>query len=147
MSKDKLPSLNSLIGSNDIVGNIETVYISYGKMTIDPKKDIPLFPPDPNYCGLEPITTGPNDPWWKRKVCQTHDKAYQKLKDNEWRVFGRFALDIGKGMLDGAIMLITGIPYLLIGGLGGVVRYQQLKRRRKLKEQNDNLPPDLGDNI
>ena len=109
-----------------------------GKMTIDPRKDIPLIPPDPDYCGLGSANTGPHDPWYRR-ACVPHDLAYEQLTQGEWPVFGTFAKNIAKGMLDGAWMLLTGPLYLLIGGFGGVIRYQQLKRRQNLKDENENL--------
>lgn len=33
---------------------------------------------DEGYCGLAPLETGPNDPWWKI-ACQPHDMAVDKL--------------------------------------------------------------------
>lgn len=102
---------------------------------------------DKNFCGLGKFNTGKNDAWWKRGVCQAHDLHFTKLDKGEWATFGEFAKGIGRGMLEGAWMLLTGPVYLAIGGFLGVIRQQQLKKRRQLKEQNENLPPDLGDSL
>lgn len=98
------------------------------------------------YCGIEPIVTGPLDPWWKR-ACVPHDKAMQAYIDGHptegpYQTFGKFTKNIGVGMLQGAYMLLTGIPYLLIGGVLGLFRNQQLANRLHPKEDDDVLGDD-----
>lgn len=101
---------------------------------------------DPDYCGLGKANTGPLDPWWKR-ACIPHDKAMQAYIDGHptegpYQTFGKFTKNIGVGMLQGAYMLLTGIPYWLIGGFGGLFRNQQLANRLKPHEEDDDV---LGD--
>lgn len=115
-----------------------------GQMTINPKKDIPLIPPDLDFCGLGEANTGPNDPWYKRGVCQAHDEHFTKLDKGEYATFGEFAKGIVRGMAEGAYMLVSGIPYLLIGGILGIFRQQQLENRAKNTEGDDDV---LGDDV
>ena len=106
--------------------------------------------PDPDYCGLGEANTGPNDPWWKR-ACIPHDTAYQALIEKKadagpYRVFGTFTKNIAVGMAQGAFMLLTGPLYWLIGGVGGIFRYQQLENRANPKDSQgeDDV---LGDDV
>ncbi len=84
----------------------------------------PIDPNDPGYCGIAPIETGPNDPWW-RIACKPHDDAHNELKagllqGSYMKVFGRFALNIAKGMAQGAFLVASGPIYLVVGGIGGL---------------------------
>lgn len=103
---------------------------------------------DPNFCGLDfnpsgpNLTTGPDDPWWKR-ACVPHDQAFEALKQSEWSVFGTFTKNIAIGMAQGAFMLLTGPLYWIVGGIGGIFRYQQLENRNNPKPPNDSLGDDI----
>lgn len=97
---------------------------------------------DPDYCGLGKANTGPLDPWWKRGVCPAHDEHFTKLDKGEYATFAEFAGSIGRGMAEGAWMLLTGVPYLLIGGVLGIFRQQQLANRLSPKPPEDNLGDD-----
>ena len=87
------------------------------------------------YAGLEGIfQTGKGDPFWR--AAKLHDKAFSRAKlgyqdstaDN-LETLKNFTIDIGTGMLTGAYMLIAGIPYILIGGVGGFIKQQITKKK------------------
>lgn len=85
---------------------------------------------DKYYCGLEPWETGEQDPYWRDGVCQQHDKRFIEGKKSTWVVTRDFVTGATKTMLRGA-WAVAGYPwYLLIGGLGGAVKYA-LKRGKK----------------
>ena len=95
-------------------------------------KDTKLFPiDDPGFCGMAPLQTGKWDPFWK-SACQNHDKAYNSLKlglnngDGGLEVFGQFVSNIGLEMAKGAYAVVAGPFYILIGGVGGLLRWFQL---------------------
>lgn len=102
---------------------------------------------DPGYCGIYPFETGDGDPFHKI-ACARHDTSFQKMllgyqdstQDN-LKVFGTFVKDIGTGMYDGlkgdygvvggAYVTLMGLPYILIGGIGGMARWASLSIVRK----------------
>ena len=91
--------------------------------------------PDPGYCGLDPLTTGPKDPFWKSS-CQPHDAAFQAIIDGDGNIkplptFVKFASALTKTMIKAPSLWTVGLylPYLVIGGLGGIVRQQELLNR------------------
>lgn len=86
---------------------------------------------DPAYCGLDPVTTGPWDPFWKR-TCKPHDTAFAALKtgykgNSPFKVFGSFVGSTLETMAQGAYALAAGPAYILIGGVGGLLRWAQIK--------------------
>lgn len=94
-------------------------------------------PIDPDYCGLGRLNTGPYDPFWK-KACVPHDEAFDKLKgdlkdpnEENLKAFGNFAANVGIGMLQGVFMAGMGIPYILVGGLGGLLRWRYLQSEKE----------------
>jgi len=118
------------------------------KLTLEKYRNITT---DPNYCGLGEANTGPNDPWYKfSPLCKQHDPHYQKLIDRKgddgaWLTFGEFAKNIVVGMAQGARMVLTGPIYLIIGGIGGLFRFQQLERQNGYVEEKDDDV--LGDDV
>lgn len=87
---------------------------------------------DHGYCGLDPIETGRWDPFWKT-ACAPHDKAFNLMKlgysastAGNFGVFSEFAKNIGATMLQGAYAVTMGIPYLVVGGIGGLFRWWQV---------------------
>lgn len=96
-----------------------------------------IYPPilwDPGFAGIEPLETGKGDPFWN--AAKSHDAAFSKMKlgyqnseKDNLKTFGNFVVDIGTGMLTGAYMLGMGIPYILVGGIGGMIRWAWLKNK------------------
>lgn len=91
---------------------------------------------DEGFCGIEPFATGKGDPL--KAACKSHDAAFIRAKlghplpgENTLTVFGDFAIDVGTIMLQSTYSLLAGIPYILVGGLLGMIRYNQLKRKSK----------------
>lgn len=87
---------------------------------------------DPDYCGLDPFTTGPTDPFWK-EACVPHDQADQAIMDGKptetpLQSFRKFVVNLTKVTLKRpSVRTIAGWPlYVLIGGFGGILRQQQL---------------------
>lgn len=104
---------------------------------------------DPGYCGLAPLETGPNDPWWKR-ACKPHDEAHNALKaglleGSYMRPFGRFLLDIGKGMLQGAFLVVSGPVYAIVGGVGGLFLAGQ--EERDINRPKPWMPPHEDEDV
>lgn len=91
---------------------------------------------DPGYCGLDPLTTGPNDPWWKI-ACQPHDAAFDKLiatgQGSDAGTFLTFTGNIIDGMAKGLYMLISGPIYWTVGGIGGLFRWSMVVPKDKIK--------------
>lgn len=82
---------------------------------------------DKYYCGLEPLETGEQDPYWRDGVCKQHDERFIKHSRSTWIVTRDFAIGATKTMLRG-LWAVVGYPaYLLIGGLGGAIRYATKK--------------------
>ncbi len=87
------------------------------------------FSSDPGFCGVAPGETGKGDPFWKI-ACVPHDLAFDKMKvgyedstKDNLKTFGTFVADIGTGMLQGAYMVALGVPYIVVGGIGGMLRW------------------------
>lgn len=79
---------------------------------------------DPGYCGLDPLVTGPNDPFYQSGACPEHDADFDKLKAEKEYTPG----SITKTALKWA-WAVLGTPfYLIIGGIGGMIRGNQLAR-------------------
>lgn len=80
---------------------------------------------DPGYCGIGKLESGKRDPWWKI-ACRPHDLSHDELKagllkGSYMKVFGKFALNIAKGMAQGAFLVASGPFYLAFGGIGGLL--------------------------
>lgn len=89
---------------------------------------------DPGYCGITPLTTNNQDPFWKR-ACQPHDLAFDQMKlgydaatKGNFGTFLSFAKEVGIVMAMGLFQVGAGIPYILVGGLGGMARWWWLDR-------------------
>ena len=79
---------------------------------------------DKGYCGLEPLETGEQDPYWRDGVCKQHDERFIKRNKSTWVVTRDFVTGATKTMLRGA-WAVVGYPfYVLIGGIGGAIRYK-----------------------
>lgn len=88
---------------------------------------------DKDFCGLYPFETGKWDPFWE-KSCKPHDIAFERLKhgyqnpeDSNLKVFTDFTGSALETMAQGAYAVSMGIPYIVIGGLLGMVRWLQLE--------------------
>jgi len=88
---------------------------------------------DPGYCGIG-IETGEQDPFWIGKVCPDHDAAFNQLKakmrtDNGLAVTRQFMID-STGVFLRSLYGVAAFPfYLVFGGIGGLLRWSQLKRQ------------------
>ena len=85
---------------------------------------------DKGYCGLG-VETGKEDPYWKG-ACRSHDEAFNELKanmrhDNGLNVTGRFLRDSTSVFLKSIYGVVAFPVYLLVGGLGGLIRWQTLR--------------------
>jgi len=79
---------------------------------------------DKGYCGLSPLETGEQDPYWRDGVCKQHDERFIKRNKSTWVVTRDFVTGATKTMLRGA-WAVVGYPfYVLIGGIGGAIRYK-----------------------
>lgn len=94
-----------------------------------------MKPKDKDYCGLGDLNTGPNDPYW-RPACRPHDKAFQAVIDGDGSIkplptFIKFVGALTQTVIKAPSLWTVGlfIPYLVIGGLGGIVRQQELLNR------------------
>ena len=90
---------------------------------------------DPGYCGLDPLTTGPEDPFWRDGVCQSHDKEYEELKvgnpdQSNWVTQRNLATGILGTMARGVYSIVAGPVYLVVGVLGGAARWAYLSRKK-----------------
>lgn len=90
---------------------------------------------DQNYCGLGKLNTGPKDPYWK-EACVPHDEADQAIIDGKptetpLQSFRKFVSGCTKvAVTKPSLWTISAyLPFLLIGGIGGVLRQQQLLNR------------------
>ncbi len=103
----------------------------------------PAPPTDPGYCGITPFVTGKYDPWWKI-WCVKHDNKFNQMaagtyEGSGFKVAAESVVEIAQGMVAGAYLLVSGIPYLLVGGiLGGLTRWGYLER------QTNRAKPYLG---
>jgi hypothetical protein len=89
---------------------------------------------DPGHCGLPPIETGEWDPFWPE--CAKHDEEYIKLKEGKetksnLETQTDFAAGVFVTMAQGAYALLAGPAYILIGSLGGALRWLQIKANRE----------------
>jgi len=90
---------------------------------------------DPGYCGLAPLETGKWDPFWQI-ACKRHDRAFDKLKAGNpdktgLQVTGEFMGDVIAGAAEGLYAVVTAPIYLLVGGLGGLVRWNSISMKKK----------------
>ena len=86
------------------------------------------------YCGLDPILTGENDPFYQSGACQRHDKNMVQKVLNPVSIAARFTIDVlntavintGKAVYSVALAPF----YILIGGGGGLIRdiYKRWKK-------------------
>jgi hypothetical protein len=84
---------------------------------------------DPGYCGLAPFETGSWDPFYRDGECTKHDRAFneKKLGDSsapsDAEVTGDFLSGVAGTFLRGAYAVTFALPYAVIGGIGGAIRY------------------------
>lgn len=89
----------------------------------------PVVAADPGYCGLAPAETGPWDPYWRDGDCPDHDKGFDKKIDGDkdaptdLEVTQKFIEGSTGTMLRGVYAVLGYVPYVLIGGIGGAIRY------------------------
>lgn len=107
--------------------------------------------PKEDYCGIVPLTTGKWDPYYKAFVCQAHDKNFQAMKDNLpndgiAKTTGNFVVGALGVAAQGLYSVVTLPLYLLIGGIGGVLRWGQLRQEQITKDAGSPGDDDvLGD--
>lgn len=126
--KASMPWLNHIILGHPLPENYD------GPRPITKKFFEPYFAKlkeDPDYCGLEPFTTGPWDLYWKR-FCAPHDKAFQALKDKHpeagnLKTAALGMLAIGQVVGLSALAIVTAPLYAVIGVLGGMGRWKQIE--------------------
>lgn len=90
---------------------------------------------DNGYCGLEPFETGDWDPFHKR-ACKPHDQAFNRLQagyasstEGNLGTFANFSKAVLITMAESAYALLAGIPYIIVGGVGGIVRWRSLENK------------------
>lgn len=90
---------------------------------------------DKGYCGLEPLETGKHDPFWK-DACKPHDVWFNRLKagkltsgvdDGILATTGKFVASTALVAVKGAYAVAAAPIYIVIGGLGGMLRWAQIK--------------------
>jgi len=79
---------------------------------------------DKYYCGLSPLETGEQDPYWRDGVCKQHDERFIKRNKSTWVVTRDFVTGATKTMLRGAYAVAFYPVYLIAGGLYGAIRYK-----------------------
>lgn len=88
---------------------------------------------DAGYCGIAPAETGKWDPFWQ-KACVNHDRDFNALKagykdGDALKTFGNFTGSVLSTMAGGAYAVVMGIPYIIVGGIGGLLRWAQISSR------------------
>ena len=91
---------------------------------------------DPGYAGVSPFQTGKGDPLWI--AAKPHDKAFNRMKlgyqdstKDNLKVFGEFSEALGTEALKAAYVLAAAPFYWLIGGVGGLIRWELIAREKK----------------
>ena len=97
---------------------------------------------DPGYCGLEPFTTGPWDPYLPN-ACTPHDQDMQSQKDGKllrspFNTAGRFIKNSAIVAAKGLYAVVAFPVYVIIGAIGGLI----LGNSRLTKEDVEKLHPD-----
>ena len=108
-------------------------------MTDDPKTP---FSSDPGMCGIPPVETGEWDPYQK-VACEPHDKEFNLLKaglPNKGVVETTedFELAVAKTAAKGLYAAIMAPIYAIVGGLGGMLRWGQIRIWGAGKNETDN---------
>lgn len=101
-----------------------------------PSAPTPSPTSDPGYCGVGVFETREWDPYWTTKTCKNHDNAFNALSegkrnDNGFAVTGKFFRDATSTMLKSVYGVTAYVPYLLLGGLGGLARWTYIKYKNK----------------
>lgn len=95
----------------------------------------PQFMFDPGFCGIWNAETGGWDPY-HILACKPHDIAMAKLKlgykdpsTSNVKAFGEFSKGVAVTMARGLYAVVMGIPYLVFGGIGGMLRWEYLENK------------------
>lgn len=85
-----------------------------------------LPPGDEGDCGLGPIHTGKSDPHWQSGACPQHDNdmyadRFGQSDKGPLEITSDFILQVGETGIVGAVAAATALPYIVLGGFGGLL--------------------------
>lgn len=90
-----------------------------------------------NYCGVGSVTSGDWDPFYK-DACFPHDSAFKRMllgrllpHESNTTVMTNFAKETGIVFLKSLYGVVAAPFYLILGGVGGALRWEYLNRKRK----------------